>query len=257
MHLRSKYSEGKSFKMPLSSSSPAATPGVHHSRSLSLPQMDLLQVQEASTTLMEREKGTTHLQQQQQQPNEQQQSNSSSSSSAPPPFWFTQPSESELARVTAGYNAYHGGGGSGQGGHGGAMDPTLPRPPQFSMLHAAAITGDRSGLQKLAAGNFCDIDLRDKVNSCRFKVLYERPSSSRTKSLLFFFRSTREGKKDPKRKKHNWVNFFPFFRRRATVYFCAQEGRGAEREKEPWFWRRENLRRRPRRGEKEGRKDSL
>ncbi|XP_023320780.1 inversin-B isoform X2 [Eurytemora carolleeae] len=32
----------------------------------------------------------------------------------------------------------------------------------FSMLHAAAITGDCSGLEKLASGNFCDIDLRDK-----------------------------------------------------------------------------------------------
>ena len=35
--------------------------------------------------------------------------------------------------------------------------------PQFSMLHAAAITGDKVGLQKLASGNFCDIDLKDKV----------------------------------------------------------------------------------------------
>ena len=37
--------------------------------------------------------------------------------------------------------------------------------PQFSMLHAAAITGDKVGLQKLASGNFCDIDLKDKVGS--------------------------------------------------------------------------------------------
>ncbi len=40
----------------------------------------------------------------------------------------------------------------------------VSRPPQFSMLHAAAITGDKSGLQRLVAGNFCDIDLRDKVS---------------------------------------------------------------------------------------------
>ena len=32
----------------------------------------------------------------------------------------------------------------------------------MSMLHAAAITGDVEGLDKLASGNFCDIDLRDK-----------------------------------------------------------------------------------------------
>lgn len=35
---------------------------------------------------------------------------------------------------------------------------------QFSMLHAAAITGDKVGLQKLASGNFCDIDLKDKAS---------------------------------------------------------------------------------------------
>lgn len=32
----------------------------------------------------------------------------------------------------------------------------------FSLLHAAAITGDTEGLAKLVTGNFCDIDLRDK-----------------------------------------------------------------------------------------------
>ena len=32
----------------------------------------------------------------------------------------------------------------------------------MSMLHAAAITGDVEGLDKLASGKFCDIDLRDK-----------------------------------------------------------------------------------------------
>ena len=34
--------------------------------------------------------------------------------------------------------------------------------PAMSMLHAAAITGDVEGLDKLASGKFCDIDLRDK-----------------------------------------------------------------------------------------------
>jgi len=41
-------------------------------------------------------------------------------------------------------------------------EPLSPRPSTFSLLHAAAITGDKSGLSKLASGNFCDIDLRDK-----------------------------------------------------------------------------------------------
>ena len=35
-----------------------------------------------------------------------------------------------------------------------------PRSPQFSILHAAAITGDKSTLSKLCAGKICDVDLR-------------------------------------------------------------------------------------------------
>ena len=35
-----------------------------------------------------------------------------------------------------------------------------PRSPQFSILHAAAITGDKSALSKLCAGKICDVDLR-------------------------------------------------------------------------------------------------
>jgi hypothetical protein len=42
------------------------------------------------------------------------------------------------------------------------MEP-MARPPQFSILHATAITGDKAGLQKLAAGKICDIELKDKV----------------------------------------------------------------------------------------------
>ena len=32
----------------------------------------------------------------------------------------------------------------------------------MSMLHAAAITGDTDALERLASGNFCDVDLRDR-----------------------------------------------------------------------------------------------
>ena len=39
----------------------------------------------------------------------------------------------------------------------------MSRQPQFSMLHAAAIVGDKSGIQQLINGQFCHIDLRDKV----------------------------------------------------------------------------------------------
>ncbi len=52
----------------------------------------------------------------------------------------------------------------------------LPKPPQFSMLHAAAITGDRAGLQTLLAGKFCNIDIRDKVRS-RFPCVRRTPAS--------------------------------------------------------------------------------
>ena len=41
-------------------------------------------------------------------------------------------------------------------------DPAASNSSAMSMLHAAAITGDIEGLDKLASGNFCDIDLRDK-----------------------------------------------------------------------------------------------
>ncbi len=99
---------------------PSANHQHHHSRSLSLPQMDLLQAQkkkkhnfprqcnknfsfinclqvaEASSALLEED---GQQQQQQQQLQQQQQQRTSSS-----PFWFTQPSEGELARVaTSGF----------------------------------------------------------------------------------------------------------------------------------------------------------
>ena len=41
-------------------------------------------------------------------------------------------------------------------------DPAASNSSAMSMLHAAAITGDIEGLDKLASGKFCDIDLRDK-----------------------------------------------------------------------------------------------
>ena len=67
------------------------------------------------------------------------------------PFWFSTASASpELAQVTG-------------------STSTSPAPPPpggqgapLSMLHAAAITGNTEALEKLASGNFCDIDLRDK-----------------------------------------------------------------------------------------------
>ena len=67
------------------------------------------------------------------------------------PFWFSTASASpELAQVTGSTSA-----------------SPAPIPPggqgaPLSMLHAAAITGNTEALEKLASGNFCDIDLRDK-----------------------------------------------------------------------------------------------
>ena len=67
------------------------------------------------------------------------------------PFWFSTASASpELAQVTGSTSA----------------SPAPPPPggqgAPLSMLHAAAITGNTEALEKLASGNFCDIDLRDK-----------------------------------------------------------------------------------------------
>ena len=68
------------------------------------------------------------------------------------PFWFngasTSPQLSQISGATS--NS--------------PFEPSGPvsRTASFSMLHAAAITGNTDGLAKLASGNFCDIDLRDK-----------------------------------------------------------------------------------------------
>ena len=40
--------------------------------------------------------------------------------------------------------------------------PPPPRAPQFSILHAAAITGDKSGVSRLCAAQIVDVDARDK-----------------------------------------------------------------------------------------------
>jgi len=88
------------------------------SRSLSLPQMDLLHVEDTSQTLGEGRPG-----------NEK-------------PFWQTQTAQIELAR---------------------ARDDDFEfKPPQFSVLHAAAITGNKATLGKLVVNNE-DADNRDKV----------------------------------------------------------------------------------------------
>ena len=55
--------------------------------------------------------------------------------------------------------------------------------PLFSLLHAAAITGDKAGLQKLASGNFCDIDLVDKVCLLNKFAKFNRPLISFNFSL--------------------------------------------------------------------------
>ena len=51
------------------------------------------------------------------------------------------------------------------------QDSSASNSPAMSMLHAAAITGDIEGLDKLASGKFCDIDLRDKFG--RTPLMYE------------------------------------------------------------------------------------
>ena len=68
------------------------------------------------------------------------------------PFWFngasTSPQLSQISGATSNSPFEPGG--------------PVTRTASFSMLHAAAITGNTDGLSKLASGNFCDIDLRDK-----------------------------------------------------------------------------------------------
>ena len=68
------------------------------------------------------------------------------------PFWFSTASNTpELAQVTGSTSASP------------APGPSSPsQAAPLSMLHAAAITGNTEALEKLASGNFCDIDLRDK-----------------------------------------------------------------------------------------------
>lgn len=68
------------------------------------------------------------------------------------PFWFSTASNiPELAQVTGSTSASPAPG----------LSPSNQGAP-LSMLHAAAITGNTEALEKLATGNFCDIDLRDK-----------------------------------------------------------------------------------------------
>ena len=68
------------------------------------------------------------------------------------PFWFSTASNiPELAQVTGSTSASPAPG----------LSPSSQGAP-LSMLHAAAITGNTEALEKLATGNFCDIDLRDK-----------------------------------------------------------------------------------------------
>ena len=60
-----------------------------------------------------------------------------------------------------------------------------PKPPpqsQFSVLHAAAVSGDKLGLQKLVAANFCDINLQDKFGRTplTFAVLGDFPECAET-----------------------------------------------------------------------------
>ncbi|XP_059096307.1 inversin-like [Tigriopus californicus] len=56
----------------------------------------------------------------------------------------------------------------------GGMKPVAP---QFGVLHGTAITGDKSRLQKLILGDFCDIDQRDKFDRTplMFAVLGDYP----------------------------------------------------------------------------------
>ena len=63
------------------------------------------------------------------------------------PFWFSAASP-ELAQLPGSTSA--------------AQLPADSGAAALSMLHAAAITGNTDALEKLASGNFCDIDLRDK-----------------------------------------------------------------------------------------------
>ena len=68
------------------------------------------------------------------------------------PFWFNGASTSpNLSQITGATSDS-------------PFEPGQPatRSASFSMLHAAAITGNKEGLYKLASGNFCSIDLRDK-----------------------------------------------------------------------------------------------
>ena len=69
------------------------------------------------------------------------------------PFWFSSASNTpELAQVR---------GSTSLSPAPGPSSPSSQGAP-LSMLHAAAITGNTEALEKLASGNFCDIDLRDK-----------------------------------------------------------------------------------------------
>ena len=63
------------------------------------------------------------------------------------PFWLS--SVTPLAQLT-GYTSDS------------PCQPANSQAAALSMLHAAAITGDTEGLEKLASGKFCDISLRDK-----------------------------------------------------------------------------------------------
>ena len=68
------------------------------------------------------------------------------------PFWFSSASNTpELPQVTGSTSDSPAGGSAGSN-----------QAAALSMLHAAAITGNTDGLERLASGNFCDIDLRDK-----------------------------------------------------------------------------------------------
>ena len=66
------------------------------------------------------------------------------------PFWLSS-TNPQLPQVT---------GSTSSSPEGGTPGDQAAAP--LSMLHAAAITGDTNGLDKLATGHFCDIDLRDK-----------------------------------------------------------------------------------------------
>ena len=68
------------------------------------------------------------------------------------PFWYSSASDSPQLTQLAGSTSESPAGGAGSNSA-----------AAMSMLHAAAITGNTDALDKLASGNFCDIDLRDRV----------------------------------------------------------------------------------------------